>query len=368
MKTKSRRSRDNLKIDHMMATTSGIPKKKQTCSTTFLMVCALTLFLMPCHPCHGLTAQNKNVAKSIASEDVSIEVMYDMAGRSRQRKKKRGRQSRVLLEPSIGIKGRKTGRHSKAGRKPSILPQEIASVVISPNTDDIITAKIALVNGTEMTVDPRSFHQREDEALWLAVRSSLDVTASEFSGILNNSFFTSREKVLGIKCGTVKPFSGNSAACKWGLKMEPYALHQYAQVTGNIVNETGLHIWRDSKTSRNYGASPDGLVLDATDQSEGLLEIKCLWGRRNQKELAPFEHCPNRFYDQIQGQLAICDREWCDLMIYIPPTGKFKNYCILRISRDREYWSSTIRPALTAFCDDVDKAKASDVIRESAVG
>eukprot|EP00980_Cylindrotheca_fusiformis_P010421 scaffold2315_cov113-Cylindrotheca_fusiformis.AAC.14 len=293
-----------------------------------------------------------------------IEAMYDMAGRTRLRKKTRGRNAKVMLEPSIARRG-SNGKHSKSTTQPSILPKDIESVSIAPGADDIVLADIILVNGTQMTVDPRSFHQREDQALWLAVRSSLDVTASEFSGILNNSFFTSRDKLLGIKSGAVKPFSGNSAACKWGLKMEPYAFHQYAQVTGNIVNETGLHIWKDSETSRNYGASPDGLVIDAADQTKGLLEIKCLWGRRNQKELAQFDHCPNRFYDQIQGQLAICDREWCDLMMYIPPTGKFKNYCILRIPRDQEYWSNTILPALTDFCIDADQAKAGEEIERN---
>jgi len=53
----------------------------------------------------------------------------------------------------------------------------------------------------------------------------------------------------------------------------------------------------------------------------GLLEIKSLWGRRNSGSLTRFEHCPNRFYDQIQTQLAVCDLEWCDLMCYIPPNG-----------------------------------------------
>jgi putative phage-type endonuclease len=335
-----------------------------TMSPPFLFYLIVLFAINSCS--YGLTVQNKNVAKSSKSEDLSVEAMYDMAGRTRQRKRNRGRQARVpLLEPSIA-RGRKNGKNSKAGAQPSILPQEIASVSISPRTEDIITANITLVNGTQIIVDPRNFHQREDQSLWLAVRSSLDITASEFSGILNNSFFTSREKLLGIKCGTIKRFSGNSPACKWGLKMEPYAFNQYAQVTGNIVNETGLHIWEDSETSRNYGASPDGLVIDVKDQSEGLLEIKCLWGRRTQKEIGQFDHCPNRFYDQIQGQLAICDREWCDLMIYIPPTGRFKNYCILRIPRDREYWSNTILPALTDFCDDVDKLRAGDEINESS--
>jgi uracil-DNA glycosylase len=288
--------------------------------------------------------------------DVPIETLWDMAGRTRKRKMKRGRQVKLLLEPLSSSKTNRKSRNYKQS-KPSIAPQEIKSVeILSSNTP--IMANITLVNGTNLLLDPRSFHQRDDQSLWLAVRSALDVTASEFSALLNNSFFSSRDKVLGIKCGTIKPFSGNSPACKWGLKMEPHAFRQYQQVTGNIVNETGLHVFYDSDSARTYGASPDGLVIDASnEESEGLLEIKCLWGRRNQKELNQFDHCPNRFYDQIQGQMAICDREWCDLMVYIPPTGRFKNYCILRIERDREYWSNNILPNLTSFCNDVDQMR-----------
>lgn len=303
-----------------------------------------------------------------SSDEVSIETLYNMAGRTRQNKRNRGRQAKVLLEPlPKSMRRQNSGRHSK-NRKPSILPKDIESVSILSSSGSItpsIMANITLVNGTELIVDPRQFHQRDDQSLWLAVRAALDVTASEFSAILNNSFFSSRDKLLGIKCGTVKKFSGNSAACKWGLKMEPHAFLQYEKVTGNIVNETGLHIMQDAERSRFYGASPDGLVIDANDQSEGLLEIKCLWGRRNQKELAQFDYCPNRFYDQIQGQLAICDREWCDLMVYIPPTGRFKNYCILRVERDREYWSNVIHPNLTNFCDDVHQMR-QDLTNDSS--
>ncbi|CAJ1949602.1 unnamed protein product [Cylindrotheca closterium] len=289
-----------------------------------------------------------------------------MAGRSSQRKKKRGRKSPALSQP-VAKSGWKPAKGRHRSIKESVAANEIESVSILPPASEgaPTMANVTLINGTQLILDPREFHQRTDQSMWLAMRKTLDVTASEFSPVLNNSFFTSREKLLDIKQGNVKPFSGNSAACKWGLKMEPLAFQQYVRVTGNTVNETGLHIMQEPESSRFFGASPDGLVVDANDQSEGLLEIKCLWGRRNQKELSIFEHCPNRFFDQIQGQLAICDREWCDLMIYIPPKGKSRNHCILRIPRDREYWSETMLPALKEFCDDVEKMPIEETATDS---
>lgn len=295
------------------------------------------------------------------TEEVSKDVLWAMAGRTSQRKRRRGRKTNLPIQ--LQAAKHKNPRTKSRTTKPSILKKEIASVSMilpsenSNGNDSIVMANITLVNGTELLLNPQNFHQRDDMDVWLSVRAALDVTASEFSALLNHSYFTSREKLLEIKCGNAKPFSGN-AATKWGLRMEPLAFRQYEQVTGNIVNETGLHIYHDSTTSRTYGASPDGLVIDTELQTEGLLEIKCLWGRRNEKELPQYEHCPNRFYDQIQGQLAICDRDWCDLMMYIPPSGKKKrNYCIIRIPRDRDYWTETILPSLNDFCDDVSKTK-----------
>lgn len=303
---------------------------------------------------------NPQINTRANNEEVSRDVLYEMAGRTSQRKRKRARNS-VLSEPVVKTNTKQNnGRHREI--KESVVATEIESVSILPPTSEgsPVMANITLVNGTQLLLDPRNLHQREDQQMWLAVRASLDVTASEFSSLLNNSFFTSREKLIGIKQGNIKPFAGNSAACKWGLKMEPLAFEQYVRVTGNTVDETGLHIMQEPESSRLFGASPDGLVVDANDQSEGLLEIKCLWGRRNEKELAPFDYCPTRFFDQIQGQLAICDREWCDLMIYIPPKGKKRNHSILRIQRDREYWKNTLLPALKEFCDDVEKVQLGE--------
>jgi len=318
-----------------------------------LLICLLA-FCYSASFVNGFSASPQINANS-KTEEASIELLYDMAGRTSQRK--RGRARKPELSQPVAKFGAKLWKGKQKAIKESVVAKEIESVsVLPPATEGApAMANITLVNGTQLILDPRSFHQRTDQSMWLAVRASLDVTASEFSALLNNSFFTSREKLLGIKQGRIERFSGNSPACKWGLKMEPHAFAQYVRVTGNTVNETGLHIMQEPESSRFFGASPDGLVVDAKDQSEGLLEIKCLWGRRNQNELTPFDHCPNRFFDQIQGQLAICDREWCDLMIYIPPKGKKRNHSILRIPRDREYWSNTLLPALKEFCDDVEK-------------
>jgi len=258
--------------------------------------------------------------------------------------------------------------------------------------------------------------------------------------------------LIGTEQENMPPSSSrsNSKACDWGIKMEPIAFAQYKGIMEttknqskndadadaddtnntddndadddrtNCVVETGMYLLQhtDPITKRKYtfGASPDGLVTEYpsknknTDSSTtGLLEIKSLWGYRNKGSLPEYNNCPNRFYDQIQGQLAVCDKAWCDLMMFIPPGGgatdgnggrttkrkgtsnkkkrkqkkkqqqtnhlarktKGRNYCIVRVKRNREYWNETLLPALIEFCNDVDtgstSTSASSTIADSGV-
>mmetsp|Transcript_3027 Transcript_3027/g.8233 ORF Transcript_3027/g.8233 Transcript_3027/m.8233 type:complete len:503 (-) Transcript_3027:456-1964(-) len=303
-------------------------------------------------------------------------------------------------------------------------------------------------------IDPRDLHQTSDFDLWMALRKHVvDVSASQLSVVLGTNYFTSREKLLQdkIRARTTggdgdgdddveeseaillgdesdedikRSERSNSKACAWGIKMEPLAFAQYSDVVEatntsdeegvprNCVEETGMHLLKhvDPSTKKTYvfGASPDGMVTEyrvaAGDEggdelsslppepSVGLLEIKSLWGRRHKSSLPVFHNCPNRFYDQIQGQMAICDKGWCDLMLFIPPGDgkgsggrkskkrkgksakkrkkqaaaagnvrktKGRNYAIVRVKRNETYWTETVLPALIKFCDEVEAGVAA---------
>ena len=57
-----------------------------------------------------------------------------------------------------------------------------------------------------------------------------------------------------------------------------------------------------------FGASPDGIVSDSNKQLVGrMLEINVL--ESNNWNTAKIE-----YFTQIQGQLEVCDLEYCDLM------------------------------------------------------
>ena len=87
------------------------------------------------------------------------------------------------------------------------------------------------------------------------------------------------------------------------------------------------------------GASPDGLVTDLSEiHPDGLVEIKCparaekftlleLCIDRQQKSSFFLKYVNGKYqlkkghnyYHQIQGQLHITCRQWCDFVVWTPP-------------------------------------------------
>jgi hypothetical protein len=88
-----------------------------------------------------------------------------------------------------------------------------------------------------------------------------------------------------------------------------------------------------SITHTFLGASPDGGIYDPTNPTNpyGYLEIKCPYVHRDK---TPLQACSDKkfcctevngdvtlcrshnYYCQVQGQMAIGNRPWCDFVIY----------------------------------------------------
>ena len=117
------------------------------------------------------------------------------------------------------------------------------------------------------------------------------------------------------------PDTPTTAAMEWGKMHEPHARALYAEITGNEVKEVGF-VEQDDYV----GCSPDGLV-----GSEGLIEIKC---KQDYNHL--YAVC-NEWVDpehelQMQYQMLVTDRHWCDYVLYNP---LFKNpIYVKRIFKD----------------------------------
>jgi len=158
--------------------------------------------------------------------------------------------------------------------------------------------------------------QGSDE--WFSLRSGL-CTASEFSKLITSTGAPSKqmeayayskacEKFAGEP---VDAFQGNSWT-QAGTEDESAAREHYAFTTGHEVTEVGFVTTDDPEC----GCSPDSLVND-----DGLLELKRLKGnllieatlyyKRNAK-------LPPKYVPQVQGQMMVCERDWCDVVLYNP--------------------------------------------------
>ena len=113
-----------------------------------------------------------------------------------------------------------------------------------------------------------------------------------------------------------------SADMERGVENEDFARTAYEIATGNIVKQAGF-IELDEYT----GCSPDGLVGD-----DGLVEIKCQRGYKY-VELAVTKEIDKKYLDQMQMQMYVTGRKWCDYVCY---DENFPEPLIIRIDSDPE--------------------------------
>ncbi len=132
-------------------------------------------------------------------------------------------------------------------------------------------------------------------------------------------------KVAGERLSGIKEESYSNANMEAGLELEASARAYYEKVNNCIVEQVGF-----IKKDDWIGSSPDGLVGD-----DGQIEIKCVIPSTQiatiLKGSMPTEHIK-----QVQGQLFVSGRKWCDFVSYCPlliPRPFFS----VRIYRDEEY-------------------------------
>lgn len=116
-----------------------------------------------------------------------------------------------------------------------------------------------------------------------------------------------------------------SDAMRWGIEQEPFARIAYEAQTGQIVQEVGFIVHNDLMA----GCSPDGIVDD------GQIEIKCPNTATHVETLMtgmPLKHIP-----QIQFQMWITGRPWCDFVSYDPRLPDNMSLYVERIPRDESY-------------------------------
>lgn len=161
-----------------------------------------------------------------------------------------------------------------------------------------------------------SVDQSSDE--WLGLRAGIP-TSSNFAKLITSKGDPSKSmsayaNLLAGELYAQKPlndFEGNQWTER-GKELEDDARTKYEYLNDVDIEQVGF-ITDDENL---HGTSPDGLVGD-----KGLIEIKCLKTENHVQAIlyhAKHGGCPTKYIPQIQGQMYICQREWCDIVFYHP--------------------------------------------------
>lgn len=193
---------------------------------------------------------------------------------------------------------------------------------------------------------------------WFKVRAGIP-TASNFGKIITPTgkistqcrpyaSFLLAERILGKpldKFQDAKPYwmeRGNELECDAASMYE--FMHDTKTVKAGFCTNDGM----------TAGCSPDRFVGD-----DGLLEIKCP---------APWTHVENLvaeeidkdYIPQVQGQLYITGRKWCDWFSYYPEITP----SVIRVYRDEDY-IARLHEAIAGF--NADMIKQIEILKSKGV-
>jgi len=179
---------------------------------------------------------------------------------------------------------------------------------------------------------------------WLKLRAGLP-SASCFDKIITSTGKPSTQadkymyQLAGEKLLGMKEESYQNDAMRRGVELEPEARMFYELSTGVDVVQVGFCL-----DERGFGCSPDGLVGE-----DGLIEIKCPILSTHISYLVN-ESIVEDYWHQIQGQLLVTGRKWCDAVSYYPnlPT------LIVRVERNEEFIKK-LETELLKFVDNLQK-------------
>jgi len=162
------------------------------------------------------------------------------------------------------------------------------------------------------------------------------ITASMFKAVISNGKGSAPSKtrlsymyqVAAEAVSNMRQESFTSEYMEWGTETEPQAREMYEFVSGNEVEEVSfIRLGGDHK----IGCSPDGIIGD-----KGMIEIKCP-KTTTQIETFLSGKMPTVHKAQVQGQLWVSGREWCDFVSFDPRIDGDGSFFCQRIERDDEY-------------------------------
>ena len=121
-----------------------------------------------------------------------------------------------------------------------------------------------------------------------------------------------------------------------GIELEAEAKGLYSLITSSKLQDKGFCL------NNGVGCSPDAFV-----GKPGLLEVKCPIMSTHIGYLLE-NKLPIEYFQQVQGQLLVTGREWCDFLSYYPGLKPL----IIRVQRDEKFLK-ILAKELKIFCKDL---------------
>lgn len=269
-------------------------------------------------------------------------------------REKRKIKRKILFSGKKSMKRKRNGKDGSYDKEygPLAVKADIEEVeMVAKSKAFLQNLRNDIKNGNEEW-ERKTVGQRNNE-LWFEKRMNR-LTASKFGFVIKRLPHTPCHNLVK---SILYSRSLTSEAITFGRDHEDIAIKLYENSTNNSVEPCGLFI---DVSNPFLGASPDGIVGE-----EGIVEVKCLASVKEETlseavkakknmclELSKegeikLKKNHNYFY-QIQGQLAITSRNWCDFIVYTKKGEIF----VERIQKDTTFWTKNMLPKLTRFYQD----------------
>lgn len=164
-----------------------------------------------------------------------------------------------------------------------------------------------------------------------------------------------RARIVAERLTGLTQDSFKSSAMQWGNDTEPQARSAYSFFTGNLVTQVGMY---KHETIIGTHASPDGLVGD-----DGLIEIKCPITATHIETLKTGKIDP-KYITQMQWQMALTERDWCDFVSYDPRMPEDLSLFIQRVVRDPKRIDELFKDVLVFLKEVEDDLAALEEVRQ----
>lgn len=124
-----------------------------------------------------------------------------------------------------------------------------------------------------------------------------------------------------------------------GVRREEESIEAYEAQTFNMTDPGAFLLIPDTI----IGATPDAFV-----GADGTVQAKNPRPKAHMETLLE-QVVPSAYYTQIQWELMVSGRKWCDFISYCPAFPEDKRLVVIRMDHDERWTTNVLRPRIDNF-------------------